>query len=65
MLPGLLQAALLTRRLGPVSWARFVVVQRGKLAGLATILRQDPGARKKPWRQRPDAGAGRPEGFAQ
>ena len=36
--PGLLQAILLTRRLGLVSWIRLVHIQRGKLAGLVTML---------------------------
>ena len=38
--PGLLQAVLLTRRLGRASWLRFLVIQRGKLAGVRTILSQ-------------------------
>lgn len=37
--PGLLQAVLLTPRLGRASWARFAATQRGKAAGLLTVLR--------------------------
>ena len=36
--PGLLQAILMTRRLGLVSWRRFVHIQHGRVAGLRTVL---------------------------
>ena len=38
--PGLLQAVLLTRRLGLASWRRFLLMQRGKAAGVRTVLTQ-------------------------
>lgn len=38
--PGFLQAVLLTRKLGWLSWRRYAVVQRGKAAGLWTVLRR-------------------------
>lgn len=36
--PGLLQAVMLTPRLGRASWSRFLAIQRGKAAGLKTAL---------------------------
>lgn len=36
--PGLLQAVVLTPRLGRASWTRFLAIQRGKAAGLRTVL---------------------------
>lgn len=37
--PGLLQAVLLSRTLGLSSWRRFLLIQRGKLAGVMTVLK--------------------------
>ena len=40
--PGLLQAVVLTPRLGLSSWRRYFATQRGKLAGVVTMLRREP-----------------------
>lgn len=58
--PGLLQAMLLTPRLGRASWSRYAATQRGKIAGVATVLRSgkrvDPVRLQQPLARHAQAG---------
>lgn len=54
--PGLLQAIRFTPQLGVASWTRMLHIQRGKLAGVATMLSRSTDAAAITGRQAPHAG---------